>query len=93
MLETKELSSLTKAKELSKTVFLFTTNAPKKFRFTLTSRMQNLSLEIIALINHANEVFVDVKLLTDLDQSIKALAQQKSFKSETEQYYLQNKLQ
>ena len=54
--------------------------------------MQNLSLELISLINHANEVFIDLKLLADLDRSIKATATQTEYASEAEKLHAQDKL-
>ncbi len=68
-----ELSVLTKAKECSKYVFQITQNAPKKFRFSLVRNMQQLSLDIISNLYKANDTFVQVKLLSDMDRSIAAL--------------------
>ena len=87
-----ELTAITKARELGGKVFDVTEKAPKKYRFTIVSRLQNLCLEVISDISRANEVFVDVKLLSDLDKSIKALSEQKQFQSDAERYYIQNKL-
>ena len=53
-----ELTVITKSKELSKLVYSVTLKSPKQFRFTLSSRMQNLSCEIIADLFYANEIFV-----------------------------------
>jgi len=53
-----ELSIVTKAKELCSYVVTITQRSPKQFRFTFTSRMQNLCLDIIENIYLANETFV-----------------------------------
>jgi len=53
-----ELTVITKAKDLSKLVYTVTAKSPKQFRFTLSSRMQNLCNDIIADLFYANEVFV-----------------------------------
>lgn len=87
-----ELTVIVKAKELAGKVFEVTDKSPKKFRFTIVSKLQNLSLDVIFYISRANEVFVDVKLLLDLDKSIKALSVQKQFHSDEERYHVQNKL-
>ena len=87
-----DLTAVTKARELGGKIFAVTEKSPKKYRFTIASRLQNLSLEVISEISRANEVFVDVKLLVDLDKSIKALSEQKQFQSDTERFYIQNKI-
>lgn len=89
---TQELTVITKAKDLCGYVFTVTENSPKRFRFTLSGRMQNLALEIISLLNLANEVFVDIKLLSDLDKSIQALNAQTGYGSDDEMFHVQNKL-
>ena len=54
----KELLVIVKAKDLGNYIFTVTDKSPKKFRFTLVSRMQNLSLDIIENLYRANQVFV-----------------------------------
>ena len=54
----KELFVIVKAKDLGNYIFTVTDKSPKKFRFTLVSRMQNLSLDIIENLYRANQVFV-----------------------------------
>ena len=54
-----ELAVFTRAKELSKTVFVVTQDAPKKFRFSLVSRLQDLSMEVVGHLYRANEIFID----------------------------------
>lgn len=53
-----ELSVITKAKDLGNYIFVITDKSPKKFRFTLVSRMQNLALDVIENLYQANAVFV-----------------------------------
>ena len=52
-----ELTIITKAKDLCSYVLTITEKSPKRFRYTLTTRMQNLSLEIIEQAYRANEVY------------------------------------
>ena len=53
-----ELSVITKSKELCNYILTITDKSPKKFRFTLVSRLQNYSLTIIENLLSANEVRV-----------------------------------
>ena len=53
-----ELSVITKAKELCSYVMTVTDKSPKRFRFTLVSRMQNYALDAIENLYIANEIFV-----------------------------------
>lgn len=53
-----DLAVITKAKDLCSYIMTVTDKSPKRFRFTLTSRLQNLSLDIIEKLYRANEVFV-----------------------------------
>ena len=52
-----ELRVVTAAKNLSSYVLTATNKSPKCFRFTLVTRLQNLSLDIVENIYRANEVF------------------------------------
>ena len=52
-----ELAVITKAKELCSYIILVTDKSPKRFRFTLVSRMQNYALDVIENLYMANEVF------------------------------------
>ena len=54
----KDLLVTQKAKELCDYVFLISERMPKKTRFTLTVRLQNLALDVISHIYTANEVFI-----------------------------------
>ncbi len=53
-----ELSVITKAKDLCEYILTVTDKSPKRFRFTLTSRLQNYALDIIEHLILANEVYV-----------------------------------
>lgn len=53
-----ELTVINKAKELASYVLTVTDKSPKRFRFTMTSRLQNYALDIIESLYLANEVFV-----------------------------------
>jgi len=57
----KELIVITKAKDLCSYILTVTEKSPKRFRFTLTTRLQNLSLDIIERLFRANDVFVQNK--------------------------------
>ncbi len=56
-----ELTIVTKAKELCSYIMVVTQKSPKHFRFTFTSRIQNLALSIIENIYRANETYVSGK--------------------------------
>lgn len=53
-----ELTVVTRAKELCQYILTITDKSPKKFRFTLVSRLQNYSLSVIEHLYRANNVFV-----------------------------------
>ena len=52
-----ELMVITKTKELCSYVMTVTDKSPKRFRFTLVSRMQNTALDALENLFLANEVF------------------------------------
>ena len=52
-----ELTVITKAKDLCRYVMTVTEKSPKRFRFTLAGRMQNLALDLIEHTYRANDVF------------------------------------
>lgn len=58
MQQKSELLVITKANDLCRYVLTVTEKSPKRFRFTLTGRMQNLTLDLIEALHRANEVFV-----------------------------------
>ena len=60
MRDNSELIVITKSKDLLKYVMVISENAPKKFRFTLISRMQNISLDILENLIMANEILLGV---------------------------------
>nr|WP_292194910.1 four helix bundle protein [Butyrivibrio sp.] len=51
---------MTKAKELCSYIMTVTEKSPKRFRFTLVSRLQNYALDVIENLIMANETFVSV---------------------------------
>ena len=53
-----ELTVITKAKDLCSYVMTVTQKSPKQFRFKFTSRLQNLSLDVIKALYRANDTFV-----------------------------------
>lgn len=53
-----ELIVITKANDLCTYVMTVTEKSPKRFRFTVVSKMQNLTLDVIENLYRANEVFV-----------------------------------
>lgn len=53
-----ELTVITKAKELCSYVLTITEKSPKRFRFTLTSKLQNYALNVIENLFRANEIFL-----------------------------------
>ena len=56
-----ELKVITKSKDLISYILSISENAPKKYRFTLVSKMQNLSLDILENLIFANEIMLDGK--------------------------------
>lgn len=53
-----ELSVIIKAKTLSEYVLTITDKSPKRYRFTLVTRLQNYSLDVIEALISANEIYV-----------------------------------
>jgi hypothetical protein len=87
-----ELNIIVKTKELINYIFRITQSCPKKFRFSLIAKMQNLSLDILSYLYKANEVFIDTKLLKDVEISIKHLQENNHYKTNEEKFYNENKL-
>ena len=52
-----ELTVITRPKDLCSYVLTVTQKSPKAFRFTITSRLQNLALDVVEQLIRANEVF------------------------------------
>ncbi len=53
-----ELTVITKAKDMCSYVMTITQKSPKHFRYTFTSKLQNLALDVIENLFRANDVFV-----------------------------------
>ena len=53
-----ELTVITKAKDPCSYVMTVTQKSPKQFKFTFTSRLQNLSLNVVESLYRANDTFV-----------------------------------
>ncbi len=63
---------MTKAKDLAKYVITITEKSPKKFRFTLVTRLQNYCLDIVETIYFAN---LQTNISTRLELQSKARQQ------------------
>lgn len=74
-----ELTVITKAKELCSYVLAISNKSPKKFRFTLSSRLQNHSISIVEQLLYANEVRMAVKSTKLLE---KWLEQRRNFQQQ-----------
>lgn len=53
-----ELTVITHAKDLCRYILTVTEKSPKRFRFTLVSRLQNLTFDCLEEIYRANEVYM-----------------------------------
>lgn len=53
-----ELSVIVRAKDLCRYVMVVTKKTPKHYRFSFVTRLHNLSLDVVAELYLANEVFV-----------------------------------
>ena len=53
-----DLSVISRAKDLCEYALAATSKSPKRFRFTLVSRLQNYALDVVERLFTANEVFV-----------------------------------
>ncbi len=56
--EKSEMQVVTKMKDLCRYVMTVTQRCPKQYRFTFTSRLQNLALDALEMIYLANDVYV-----------------------------------
>ena len=65
-----ELQVVTSAKNLCSYVLIATNKSPKTFRFTLVSRLQNLTLDIIENVYRANEILVQSKNLQNMQKRL-----------------------
>lgn len=60
-----ELEIMIKSRKLIEYIFTITEKSPKKFRFTLISRLQNEALSIIENLIRANEIYIKDKTQTE----------------------------
>ena len=60
----KEMAVFTHAKKLSEYIFVITEKSPKKFRWSIISRLQNVSVELVEHLYRANFERVDTTRLT-----------------------------
>ncbi len=58
MKENGDLNIIMKAKDLCSYVTIATQKSPKQFRFTFTTRLQNLIMDIISHLYIANDIYV-----------------------------------
>ena len=65
-----DLAVITSAKNLCSYILKVTDKSPKKFRFTLTSRLQTYSLDIIENLTMANEVYMKSNRRDALERAI-----------------------
>ena len=63
-----ELTVITRAKDLCSYIMTVTQRSPKQFRFTFTSRLQNLSLDVIEDLYRANDVYVTRQDTASIDK-------------------------
>ena len=54
-----DLVVFTRAKDLCSYVILVTGSSPKRFRFTFTSRLQNLAMDVVEKLFRANAVWIE----------------------------------
>lgn len=59
-----------KTKNLSKLIFETTQTSPKKYSFSLVSRMQNTVLDIVSTLYSANDTIINLKVIADMDKTI-----------------------
>lgn len=65
MKQENELSIMVKSRKLIEYIFTITEKSPKKFRFTITSKLHNLSLGAMEHLIRANEIYVKEKTQTE----------------------------
>ena len=56
-----DLTVVVRARALAGYLFTVTEKSPKRFRFTLTARMQNACLDILESLYMANDTWIDVR--------------------------------
>lgn len=63
-----ELSVIVNAKDLCNYIFIITDKSPKKFRFSLVSRLQNLSLNVLISLKLMNYIYLNqMRQIKDLN--------------------------
>lgn len=65
-----ELQVIIKAKDLCTSIMNATAHCPKKFRFTLVSKLHNYSLSALESLYRSNEIFVKNSSKTELEKRI-----------------------
>lgn len=70
MIKEKELILITKTKKLSELIFKITQTSPKRYRFSLVSKLQNIALDIVSEMYMANDTIVNIRLIEDMDKTI-----------------------
>ena len=65
MKQENELSIMIKSRKLIEYIFTITEKSSKKFRFTITSKLQNVSLSIMEYLIRANEIYIKDKTQTE----------------------------
>ena len=65
-----EIAVITKAKDLSRYIIQTTEKSPKKFRFTFTNTLRNLSFEMIENLYLANDTFVRPDLISNRNKRL-----------------------
>lgn len=86
-----ELSVVMKAKDLCRYILTVTQKSPKQYRFTFTTRLQNLSMDVIEALYMANSVYVGGKDWEELRQKRLALQGQAITKTRLLAYIAQLK--
>lgn len=84
------------AKELIAYTLRIVEKFPKKERFVLVNQAKNAAIEIYAHLLQANETYIDLKMITDMRKTIRALEEQKKTASAAvnleAHYFRENKL-
>ena len=65
-----ELQVIVKTKNLCSTIMNATSHCPKKFRFTLATKLQNYSLSALENLYRSNEIFIKNSSKSELEKRI-----------------------
>ena len=68
---------ITKSKSLSKLIFEITQTSPEKYSFSLVSRLQNISLDIVSALYSANDTIINLNIIGDMDKTIEFMERKK----------------